>query len=97
MQGFDFSCKGCPVLKLVPVDGTVEVNGDAQTMLEDMLAEIVVSSELSSLVSRACNYVQLLGCFLVQGLYPSLLLKHWDDYDTEKGSENDRPGTSIGR
>ena len=41
-----------PVLKIVPVDGTAPVNGQPQTKLSDMLAEIVISTELSDLGNR---------------------------------------------
>jgi hypothetical protein len=50
-----------PVLKIVPVDGTAPVNGDVQTQLSDMLAEITVSTELSRLAESgdAPNFVQV--------------------------------------
>jgi len=90
---------GYPVLKLVPVDGDARVNGDAQTLLEDMLAEVAVSTALSrvSQSGQAVNFVQILQCFLVQGQYPPELLQHWDDYDQRKGSENDRPDAELVR
>ena len=31
----------------------------------------------------------------MQGHYPEELLQYWDDYDVEKGSENDRPGPEL--
>ncbi len=85
------------VLKIVPVDGDALVNGDAQTRLDDMLAEITVSTELSRLAEsgRAPNYVQVVDCFLTRGHYPPLLLDLWDAYDEEKGSENDRPDGKL--
>ena len=51
-----------PVLKIVPVDGNALVNGDAQTTLEDMLAEITVSIELSRLATsgKAKNFVKVI-------------------------------------
>eukprot|EP00095_Tigriopus_kingsejongensis_P000353 maker-scaffold1125_size61249-snap-gene-0.14 protein:Tk00353 transcript:maker-scaffold1125_size61249-snap-gene-0.14-mRNA-1 annotation:"haspin-like protein" len=86
-----------PVLKVVPVDGSTLINGEAQTLLQDMLAEIVVSTELSKLdnAELAPNFVKVVGCFLTEGCYPERLLALWDDFDEERGSENDRPGPEL--
>ena len=92
-----------PVLKVVPVNGTTEVNGQSQTRLPDMLAEVVVSSELNKL-KQVCNkrdkyaaptFTQLRNCFLVEGSYPPTLLDKWDEYHTYVGSENDRPDEHL--
>jgi len=59
------------VLKIVPVDGTALVNGLSQTKLSDMLAEIIVTTELSNLaedrsrMSEVANFVKVLFVFLI--------------------------------
>lgn len=86
-----------PVLKVVPVDGTALINGEPQTLLKDMLAEIVVSAELSKLGDQglASSFVKVVDCFLTEGRYPKKLLELWDAFDEEKGSENDRPDSDL--
>jgi hypothetical protein len=42
------------------------------------------------------NYArQVKDCFLTEGHYPASLLDLWDAFDEEKGSENDRPDSSL--
>ncbi len=62
-----------------------------------MLAEIAVSAELSGISKSglAVNFVQIVDCNLVSGIYPQALLDRWDEYDEQKGSENDRPDTNL--
>merc|ERR1712223_310608 len=85
------------VLKIVPVDGNALLSGELQTKLSDMLAEIVVSTDLNNLQEgfhvedmrfEAPNFIGLRSCSLVEGYYPAKLLELWDDYDEMKGSEN---------
>ena len=92
------------VLKIVPVDGTSLVNGEPQTKLSDMLAEIVVSTDLNLLQEGflqegvrfvAPNFIGLRNCTLVEGQYPKRLLELWDEYHEMKGSENDRPDSKL--
>ena len=92
------------VLKIVPVDGNALVNGELQTKLSDMLAEIVVSTDLNNLQEgfhvenmrfEAPNFISLRSCSLVEGYYPAKLLELWDDYNQMKGSENDRPDAKL--
>ena len=78
----------------MPVDGEQMVNGQPQTKLTDMLAEIIISTELSDL-SKACSmapgFLNVRRCNLIHGTYPQILLEKWDAYEAEKGSDNDRP------
>ena len=92
------------VLKIVPVDGSCPVNGEPQTKLSDMLAEIVVSTDLNLLQKgffikdekfQAPNFIGLRNCTLVEGQYPERLLELWDEYDENKGSENERPDANL--
>ena len=92
------------VLKIVPVDGNALVNGEPQTKLSDMLAEIVVSTELTRLKQyqsnqgreyASPNFITLRKCTLVHGNYPSRLLELWDQYNEIKCSENERPDAQL--
>eukprot|EP00092_Neocalanus_flemingeri_P038433 GFUD01041840.1.p1 GENE.GFUD01041840.1~~GFUD01041840.1.p1 ORF type:complete len:1113 (-),score=288.64 GFUD01041840.1:486-3824(-) len=84
-----------PVLKVVPIDGDIPVNGEKQTTLEDMLSEVIISCSLSNLRAEASNttdgFVEVRNCYLFSGKYPPQLLQLWDDFNEEKKSENDRP------
>ena len=84
-----------PVLKVVPIDGDIPVNGETQTTVEDMLSEVIISNALSKLRVEAENvtagFVEVRGCHVFQGAYPPQLLELWDEYDKEHQSENDRP------
>ena len=92
------------VLKIVPVDGNALVNGEPQTKLSDMLAEIVVSTDLTLLQKgvynrglrfEAPNFICLRNCNLVEGEYPERLLELWDEYHEIRESENERPDTKL--
>lgn len=82
-------------LKIIPVEGSEKVNGEAQKTFGEILHEIIISKELSSLDSKENNktngFIGLNNLHCVQGCYPSALLKAWDKFDKEKTSENDRP------
>ena len=53
---FLLSTDSFPVLKIVAVDGSAPVNGQPQTKLTDMLAEIIITSELSKLRDFVGNF-----------------------------------------
>ncbi|XP_066516326.1 uncharacterized protein haspin isoform X2 [Hoplias malabaricus] len=82
-------------LKIIPVEGSQKVNGEPQKTFGEILHEIIISKELSSLNSKETNktsgFIGLNNLHCVQGCYPQSLLKAWDKFDREKGSENDRP------
>ena len=84
-----------PVLKVVPVGGKIQVNGFDQTTLEDISSEVLISSYLSGLRTREENscagFVELRRSHVFKGKYPERLLQLWDEYESKKGSENDRP------
>ena len=87
----DLEVTTSPVLKVVPVGGSALVNGSSQTSLESILAEIIVSKE----VNNVSGFVRLHDCQLVKGSYPRALLAEWDEFDAEKGSENERPDEKV--
>ncbi|XP_041950077.1 uncharacterized protein haspin isoform X2 [Alosa sapidissima] len=87
---------GQPVaLKIIPVEGKQKVNGEDQKSFGEILHEIIISKELSSLdekeENRTCGFIGLHDLHCVQGPYPKQLLSAWDKFDKKRGSENDRP------
>ncbi|XP_062376524.1 uncharacterized protein haspin isoform X2 [Sardina pilchardus] len=87
---------GQPVaLKIIPVEGKQKVNGEDQKSFGEILHEIIISKELSSLdekeENRSGGFIGLHDLHCVQGPYPKQLLSAWDKFDKKRGSENDRP------
>lgn len=86
-------------LKVIPVCGVSEVNGERQKSLEEILPEILIAKEMSALAhtfrNMTPNFVEVKSVRLIQGRYPKKLLDAWDEYDREKVSENERPGSDI--
>ncbi|KAL1282446.1 hypothetical protein QQF64_001249 [Cirrhinus molitorella] len=82
-------------LKIIPVEGSQQVNGEHQKTFGEILHEIIISKELSSLNTKEVNktdgFIGLNNLHCVCGRYPDDLLKAWDKFDRQKGSENDRP------
>lgn len=82
-------------LKIIPVEGSQKVNGEQQKTFGEILHEIIISKELSSLnlkeINRTDGFIGLDNLHCVRGRYPEALLKAWDKFDCHKGSENDRP------
>ncbi|XP_074486194.1 uncharacterized protein haspin isoform X2 [Sebastes fasciatus] len=82
-------------LKIIPVEGSEKVNGEDQKTFGEILHEIIISKELSSLKEKQQNkthgFIGLNDLHCVQGCYPPEFLNAWDTFDQQKGSENDRP------
>ncbi|XP_074539769.1 uncharacterized protein haspin [Halichoeres trimaculatus] len=82
-------------LKVIPLEGSEKVNGEDQKTFGEILHEIIISKELSSLKDKQQNqthgFIGLNGLHCVQGCYPPDFLRAWDTFDQQKGSENDRP------
>ncbi|XP_052544987.1 serine/threonine-protein kinase haspin [Tympanuchus pallidicinctus] len=87
--------RGSVALKIIPIEGTERVNGEAQKSFGEILPEIIISKELSLLseesMNRTVGFISLYSVHCVQGAYPKYLLKAWDTYNKATGSENDRP------
>uniref|UniRef100_A0A8C3S822 Serine/threonine-protein kinase haspin n=1 Tax=Chelydra serpentina TaxID=8475 RepID=A0A8C3S822_CHESE len=87
--------RGAVALKIIPVEGTERVNGEAQKSFSEILPEIIISKELSLLSqeveNRTVGFIDLYSVHCVQGAYPKHLLKAWDKYRELNGSENNRP------
>ncbi|XP_076026351.1 uncharacterized protein haspin [Genypterus blacodes] len=82
-------------LKVIPVEGSEQVNGEEQKTFGEILHEIIISKELSSLKEKQQNqthgFIGLNDLHCVRGGYPPSFLQAWDAFDQRKGSENDRP------
>ncbi|XP_042249682.1 uncharacterized protein haspin isoform X1 [Thunnus maccoyii] len=82
-------------LKIIPLEGSEKVNGEDQKTFGEILHEIIISKELSSLKEKQQNqthgFIGLNDLHCVRGCYPPDFLKAWDTFDQQKGSENDRP------
>lgn len=86
---------GSTVLKIIPIAGDIEINGALQKRFDEILQEVIISQELSALRMNDHNFtaafVEVVNVRLVKGKYPVHLLKLWDEYDSRKESENERP------
>ncbi|KAK6324388.1 hypothetical protein J4Q44_G00037300 [Coregonus suidteri] len=86
-------------LKIIPIEGCDQVNGEEQKTFGEILHEIIISKELSSLKEKQHNqttgFIGLKDLHCVQGCYPPGLLKAWDSFNTQRGSENDRPAGVV--
>ncbi|KAJ8941061.1 hypothetical protein NQ318_006835 [Aromia moschata] len=86
---------GTSVMKVIPIEGDLIVNGERQKKFEEIFSEIIIAQELSNLrngqqnTTSGFSEVQKVQC--VQGRYPEKLLYLWDLYDETRGSENDSP------
>ncbi|XP_028262700.1 uncharacterized protein haspin [Parambassis ranga] len=82
-------------LKVIPIEGSKKVNGEDQKTFGEILHEIIISKELSSLKEKQHNqthgFIGLIDLHCVKGCYPPDFLNTWDTFDKRKGSENDRP------
>ncbi|XP_070298771.1 serine/threonine-protein kinase haspin [Salvelinus sp. IW2-2015] len=82
-------------LKTIPVEGCDQVNGEEQKTFGEILHEIIISKELTRLKEKKHNqtsgFIGLKDLQCVQGCYPPGLLKAWDSFNTQRGSENDQP------
>ncbi|XP_031985877.1 serine/threonine-protein kinase haspin [Corvus moneduloides] len=87
--------RGPVALKIIPIEGTEKINGEAQKSFGEILPEVIISKELSLLsegsVNRTVGFISLYTVHCVQGPYPRYLLEAWDKFHEETGSENDRP------
>ncbi|XP_070134764.1 serine/threonine-protein kinase haspin homolog isoform X2 [Drosophila bipectinata] len=83
------------VLKIIPIEGSIEINGEMQKTFEQILSEIIISKKMHSLRHGKNNitngFANLNKVKLVRGKYPQHLIMVWKLYDDEKKSENDHP------
>lgn len=90
-----YDCAPGKVLKIIPIEGVILVNGEKQKKYSEVLSELVIAIELSNLrhdtqFKTSC-FVEVSRCVCVQGKYPQRLIDLWNEYHEEKVSENDSP------
>lgn len=89
------SSRSSYVLKIIPIEGSDEINGAQQKRFDEILQEVIISQELSDLRhtdnNRTSGFVEVLNVRLVEGRYPAHLIDLWNDYDIRQGTENDCP------
>ncbi|XP_019054940.1 PREDICTED: serine/threonine-protein kinase haspin homolog isoform X2 [Nelumbo nucifera] len=90
---------GATVCKIVPIDGDFRVNGEVQKVSAELLEEVLLCQTLNRLrrhdghVSNASTaFIETLNLKVCQGVYDASLIRAWEDWDEEHGSENDHPG-----
>lgn len=88
---------GCAsVLKIIPIEGDVLINGEPQKRFAEIISEIVITARLSELrhgTQNACaGFVELLGVHCVRGCWPEQLVEQWELFEENGETENDHPG-----
>ncbi|XP_045188775.2 uncharacterized protein LOC123546503 [Mercenaria mercenaria] len=82
-------------IKVIPIEGDFEVNDEPQKKFAEILPEVVIAKELSNLRSAkssiTSSFCQVNNVSCVKGKYPTELIRQWDLFHKNKGSENDRP------
>ena len=96
------------VFKIVPMEGTVLVNGEAQKRADEILAEVAITLTLSKLRDPnrpdhrdgkkpsdnvTTSFVETHGVGVCRGRYADALIKEWHRWDDVHGSENDSVDT----
>ncbi|KIY69735.1 hypothetical protein CYLTODRAFT_215242 [Cylindrobasidium torrendii FP15055 ss-10] len=93
---------GDVVLKIIPIRNESLDNFDSSALsaqeddpdkpapsdARDVLKEVIVTRAMGDVHKI---FVKMLKAYVVKGRYPQDLLELWDDYNSEKGSENIRP------
>lgn len=83
------------VLKIIPIEGNLQVNEEHQKTFKEILSEIVIAQELSGLRTGATcmtgGFIEVVNIHCVQGRYPQHLVDLWELYRENKDSENDHP------
>lgn len=83
------------VLKIIPIEGNLEVNGEPQKKFDEILSEIVIALQLSSLRNdkdyMTSSFAEVIQVRCVQGRYPNHLIDLWELYRDNYQTENDHP------
>lgn len=86
------------VLKIVPIDGEVLVNGEKQKCSEELYAEVVIHNCLQKLrdctnISNTCSaFIETYAVKICKGKYAETLVHEWEVWDSKHKSENDHVG-----
>ncbi|XP_066249113.1 uncharacterized protein [Euwallacea similis] len=83
------------VMKVIPIEGDVEINGERQKKFHEILPEATIASTLSQFRENKSNstsaFCELQRLRCVKGQYPERLLHVWHEFDADIGSENECP------
>ncbi|XP_055838196.1 serine/threonine-protein kinase haspin homolog isoform X2 [Episyrphus balteatus] len=83
------------VIKIIPIEGEININGEPQKTFETILPEVLITSELSKLrqtkTFSSSGFVFLKNVRYFRGKYPDYLIELWDLFEQNYGSENDHP------
>ncbi|GAB2229045.1 hypothetical protein Droror1_Dr00023180 [Drosera rotundifolia] len=95
--GEAFTAGGC-ACKIVPIDGDLRVNGEIQKRSYELLEEVILSRTLNHLRSEegqaenaTMTFIETRDLRVCQGPYDRTLIRAWEEWDAENGSENDHP------
>ncbi|QDZ24087.1 hypothetical protein A3770_12p66050 [Chloropicon primus] len=89
------------VLKVVPIDGDLLVNGEKQKTSGELYAEVVIHNCLKRLresggTQNSCKtFIETHGISVCRGKYAACLLEAWEAWDEIHTSENDHVGTFL--
>ncbi|XP_049271364.1 uncharacterized protein LOC125758345 [Rhipicephalus sanguineus] len=82
-------------VKVIPVGSERNVWGELPVPLASIIAEGVITRELSDLrfgqLNQSSSFIELKGMYFVQGTYHPVLAKSWAEYDVQWCSENPDP------
>eukprot|EP00854_Cymbomonas_tetramitiformis_P001209 gene1209-1785_t len=89
------------VLKIVPMEGDIRVNGEIQKRAEDMLGETAIAQRLTALrwesqagrspANATDTFIDLRRVAVCKGRYAPSLVSAWEEWDKINRSENDHP------
>ncbi|GAB2242813.1 hypothetical protein Droror1_Dr00019588 [Drosera rotundifolia] len=95
--GEAFTAGGC-ACKILPIDGDLRVNGEIQKRSYELLEEVILSRSLNHLRSEegqaenaTMTFIETRDLRVCQGPYDPTLIRAWEEWDAENGSENDPP------
>ena len=92
------------VFKVIPIEGTLLVNGEVQKTADEVRAESVIANRLTQMSRDACpdtgvptanmtpGFIRMHGMGTCRGRYPDELVGQWEAWDEAHGSENDHVG-----
>ena len=86
------------VLKIIPIEGDLLINGESQKRFDEILQEVVISMELSGMRKgkdfATDGFVNVKRVACIKGAYPEHLIDEWELFRDNRieGSENDHPG-----
>jgi len=80
----------CTIVKIIPIEGEMNINSEQQKKMFEVYSEIVIATELNKLwnktnLNHTSSFCKLKRVSCVQGKYPSILMNYWQQYDKDKG------------